>query len=207
VRRSQMVELPLRVMPVAVLHAVQAMPFFARKVQVDRVAVAEPLHSIAQDVYPNPVQSTASEPSKACRTCRESKPLSAFSKKANRKDGLDIHCKACLKADVKAAKAGALPNSKAKAVAVPKAKELEAHAEVVSTATAGLVTVESLTAEARTARSRRALYQVGRVDIEVRYYKEDDSTEYRIQGWPCYAEDVDNVLAEIHSGRGVRGLA
>jgi hypothetical protein len=84
--------------------------------------------------------------------------------------------------------------------------KLEANTGAVSTATAGLATVQSLTAEAKRAKARSAIYEVGRIKIEARYTKHSDEMSYFIGGWPCYAEDVHELLAEVHSGRGTGGM-
>lgn len=127
---------------------------------------------------------------RTCVTCKTAKPLTEFHRAKANASGYRTACKACVKArDERVTGPG-----------------LAANAVAESTACAGLVTLESLTADARRLKGRAAVYQRGRVRIEARYDKRADTTTYRVGGWPCAVEDLSHVFARIHSGQPLTGL-
>jgi hypothetical protein len=143
--------------------------------------VADPPVSTAIDC----TETAAEAKAKACTRCGVVKPLTDFHRSKQYSGGYNTACKACIKArDEYVTGAG-----------------LSARTVAESTASAGLVTVESLTADARRLKGRPAVYQRGRIRIEARYDRRADTTEFSVGGWPCPVDHLANVFDEIHSGR------
>jgi hypothetical protein len=108
------VELKLRVMDVAVINAVFAMPLY-RRVQVDRVTVAAmaesepapPVQSVASPKYHDNATNCAIARSKACKRCGAIKPLTEFHLSDSERNKRRAVCKPCMKARVLAGRSAA----------------------------------------------------------------------------------------------------